>query len=123
MVMAMDSYDAMAHLVRVRDEASILQQGPLHVSDFRHWYDEVLELLSQFYGPDSSIKRAFEQIRFGFPPEAFQNGAELLRADLQQHGVDLPESFSIPLEGYYQKALTEAGAFLSSLISELGYTK
>src|SRR6266487_2918643 len=112
--MAMAPHDAIPRLERLRDQAMALQRKQLISSDLRHWYDDVLETLSQIYGQDSSTKRSFEQIRFGFPPETFQRGAELLQADLQQHGIDLPEPLSIPLGDYYRRALREAEEFLSS---------
>lgn len=117
--MAMTPHDAIICLERLRDEAYTLQREPLVGSDVRHWYDNVLETLSQIYGQDSSTRQEFEQIRFGFPPETFQRGAELLQADLQQHGIDLSEPLSIPLGDYYRRALREAEEFLSSCIVKL----
>jgi hypothetical protein len=85
----------------------------------RRWHNDVLEALSQIYGQESPEKREFEQISFGFPPETLQRGAEKLRADIQQHGIYLPESFSIPQTDYYQKSLTTAAEFLFGLIITL----
>lgn len=115
----MNPHDAIVRLERLRDEAYTFQREPLIGSDLRHWYDNVLETLGQIYGPESSTRRDFEQIRFGFPPETFQRGAELLHADLERHGIDLPEPLSIPLGDYYRRPLIEAAEFLSSHIIKL----
>jgi hypothetical protein len=50
-----------------------------------------METLRQIDGQDSRERRDFEQISFEFPPEILQGGAERLRSELQQHGIDLPE--------------------------------
>ena len=115
----MEHHEAIMLLERLRDEIYTFQRVPLDASDVRRWYDNVLETLSQIYGQESSMRREFEQIRFAFPPETFQRGAELLEADLQEHGINLPEPLSIPLGDYYRKPLIEAAEFLSSLISVL----
>jgi hypothetical protein len=117
--MAMEPHEAIIHLKRLLDEIDTFQRVLLDAGTVRHWYGNVLETLSQIYGQDSNMRREFEQIRFGFPPETFQRGAELLEADLQKHGINLPEPLSIPLGDYYQRPLREAKEFLSSCIVNL----
>jgi hypothetical protein len=59
-----------------------------------------METLRQIDGQDSRERRDFEQISFEFPPEILQGGAERLRSELQQHGID-PQSL-LP----YRKMIT-----------------
>jgi hypothetical protein len=115
----MTSHEAMVRLEHLRDEAQGLQREPLLESDLRAWYDSMLEALSQIYGQESTTRREFEQIYFGFPPETFQKAAEWLRADLQRRGMDIPDPFHIPLADYYRQALIESAEFLSSLVIKL----
>ena len=115
----MENHEAITRLKHLRDEVCALQAESRVVSDLRHWYNSVLDALIQIYGEESPAKRDFEQIPFGFPPETLQSGAEKLRANLQQHGIDVPESLTIPQDNYYQKPLREAVELLSSLISAL----
>jgi hypothetical protein len=115
----MELHEAVTHLERLRDEAYVLQSKPRLGNDFRQWHGAVMETLRQIDGQDSRERRDFERISFEFPPEILQGGAERLRSELQQHGIDLPESFTIPQDDYYQKRLREAAELLFSPISAL----
>jgi hypothetical protein len=116
----MELHDIITRLERLQHEALALQARPLHGDEVRRWYDDGLETLDQIDGQKSQAKREFENIRFNFSPEMFQRAAELLRVDLLQYNVNVPEFIDIPVAaGYYRKPLGEAAIFLSSVISQL----
>jgi len=96
----MEPHEAIMHLERLRDEAYVLRSKPRLGNDFRQWHGAVIETVREISGQDSRERRDFEQISL-----------------LQQHGIDLPESFTIPQDDYYQKRLREAAEFLFLLIS------
>jgi len=65
-------------------------------------------------------KADFERLPFEFPPAWKQQGAARLRQELRvQHGIDVPESLSIPLKDCHQKRLAEARELFTSPIIAL----
>jgi len=115
----MEPHEAITCLERLRGEAYTLQGESRGASDLCRWHNDVFEALTQIYGQESPEKCEFEQISFGMPPEMLERGPEKLRVDLQQHGINLPESFIIPQTDHNQKFLTTAAEFLFGLIITL----
>jgi hypothetical protein len=88
--------------------------------DFLEWYLHTLETFDEIFGPESTARAEFERIRFEFPPAWQQQLTARLRQELQvHHNIDLPESFTIPLNNYHQQRLAEARELFLRLIIDL----
>jgi hypothetical protein len=112
--------EAITRLEALRAQTYCLETM-LRVSvEFLEWYLSVLESFDEFFGPESSARTDFERIGFEIPSEWQRRGATRLRQELEaQHGTELPESFTIPLNDYHRKQLADARELLTSLLIEL----
>jgi hypothetical protein len=112
--------EAITRLGQLRAQTYTLETSPRLAMDFWEWYLHVLEVFDEIFGPASSARQQFEQIGFEFPTEWQQQGIARLRQVVQeQRGIDLPESFAIPLTDYHYKRFADARELFTSLIIEL----
>jgi hypothetical protein len=115
-----DRAEAITRLETLRAQTYSLETMPRLGVDFLQWYLSVLESFDDTFGPESRARAEFEQIGYELAPEWQQKGAARLRQELaEQYGINLPESFAIPLNDYYRKRLADARELLTSLILEL----
>ncbi len=97
-------------LGRLRDRIDQLQNEPPLGPEYQIWRAEVLRSVDEIYGPDSSERSEFGQIRFKLSPPLKEKAQDAIAA------LGVP---SLDTGNYYKERLHEAKEFLLGLILSL----